>query len=329
VETGGRVAAAAPSITEEVRALAKQRGDRFAELEARFAGYTVYDANHEKIGKVDDLFVDEGDNPEYLGVKTGFLGTKSTLVPVELVRVNDRRGLVEVGADKDMIKDGPSFNDDEEITPEYEDRVHAHYGLGKGQQGAARKGAYGDYYGSEKDYPSRSAAVSGPADQGRRTTGGYRERGRGRGEGLGVAARNTGGEDELRVQRSEEELRAGTREREAGAMRVRKRVRTDRERVRVPKRREEVRVERVPVERREASEAEIGEDEFVVPFLEEEVVVEKRPVVKEEIRVRKEVVEEEEVVERDVRKEEIEIDDQTERGVRGGRRPGEHRDERY
>src|SRR4028118_334847 len=171
----------------------KQRGDRFAEREDRFVGYTVYDANHEKIGKVDDLFVDEDDNPEYVGVKTGFLGTKSTLVPVELVRVNDRRGLVEVGADKDMIKDGPSFNDDEEITPEDEDRVHAYYGLGKGQQGAARKGAYGDYYGSEKDYPSRSAAVSGPADQGRRTTGGYRARVRGRGEGRGVAARNTGG----------------------------------------------------------------------------------------------------------------------------------------
>ena len=307
--------------------MAKQRGDRFAELEDRFAGYTVYDANHEKIGKVDDLFVDEDDNPEYVGVKTGFLGTRSTLVPVELVRVNDRRGLVEVGADKDMVKDGPSFNDDEEITPEYEDRVHAHYGLGKGQQGAARKGAYGDYYESEKYYPSRSAAVSGSADQGRRTTG-YRERRRGREGGLDAGARDTGGEDELWVQRSEEELRVGTREREAGAMRVRKRVRTERERVRVPKRREEVHVERVPVERREASEAEIGEDEFVMPFLEEEVVVEKRPVVKEEIRMRKEVVEDEEIVERDVRKEEIEIDDQTERGLRHSRRRGEHRDER-
>ncbi len=49
--------------------------------------------------------------------------------------------------------------------------------------------------------------------------------------------------------------------------------------------------------------------------------------IKKEIRVRKEVVEDEEVVERDVRKEEIEIYDQTERGVRGGRRHGEHRDE--
>ena len=74
--------------------------------------------------------------------------------------------------------------------------------------------------------------------------------------------------------------------------------------MRVPKRREEVSVERVSVNR-EATEAEIGKDEeFFVPVSEEEVVVEKRPVVKEEIRLRKDVVEEEEVVERDVRKEE-------------------------
>jgi uncharacterized protein (TIGR02271 family) len=303
--------------------LDKQRGDRLAQLEDRFVGYTAYDVNYEKIGKVDDLFVDEDDNPEYLGVKTGFLGTKSTLIPVELIRVNDRRGLVEVGADKDMVKDGPSFDDDHQITPEYEDRVHNHYGLGKGQQGAARRGDYGDYYERAKDYPSRSTAMVGSAEQEPRS--GYRERDR---ERLDGARKGTGG-DELRVQRVEEELRAGTREREAGAMRVRKRVRTEREQVRVPKRREEVSVERVPVERREATEAEIGEDEFVVPFLDEEVVVEKRPVIKEEIRVRKEVVEDEEVVERDVRKEEIEIDDQTERGVRHSRRHGEHRDERF
>jgi uncharacterized protein (TIGR02271 family) len=120
-------------------------------------------------------------------------------------------------------------------------------------------------------------------------------------------------EDELRVQRTEEELRAGTREREAGEVGVRKSVRTEREQVRVPKRREEVHVDRVPVEDREASEAEIGEDEVSVPVTEEEVVVEKRPEVKEEIRVRKDVAQDEEVVEEDVRREEIDIEDQTER----------------
>jgi uncharacterized protein (TIGR02271 family) len=92
-------------------------------------------------------------------------------------------------------------------------------------------------------------------------------------------------------------------------------VRTDRERLEVPTRHEEISVERVPVEG-EASEAEIGEDEVVVPVTEEEVVVHKRPVLKEEVRIRKDVVEEREVVEEDVRREEVEVEDETER--RGG-----------
>jgi uncharacterized protein (TIGR02271 family) len=119
-------------------------------------------------------------------------------------------------------------------------------------------------------------------------------------------------EEELRVQRSEEELRTGTREREAGEVGVRKQVHTEREQVRVPKRREEVSVERVPVNE-EGTGAEIGEDEVSVPVVEEEVVVDKRPVVKEEIRVRKDVVDDEQVVEEDVRKEEVDVEDATER----------------
>jgi uncharacterized protein (TIGR02271 family) len=119
-------------------------------------------------------------------------------------------------------------------------------------------------------------------------------------------------EDELSVQRSEEELRAGTREREAGKVGVRKQVRTDREQVRVPTKHEEVSVDRVPVHE-EATEAEIGEDEISVPVVEDEVVTEKRPVVKEEVRIRKDVVENEELVEEDVRKEEIDVEDHTQR----------------
>ena len=121
-------------------------------------------------------------------------------------------------------------------------------------------------------------------------------------------------DNELRVQRTEEELAAGTREREAGELRVKKNVRTDRESVEVPTRHEEVSVERVPLSG-EASEAEIGEDEVNVPVTEEEVVVSKRPVVKEEVRIRKDVVEDTQIVEEDVRREEIDVKDETTRGV--------------
>ncbi|MBA3426700.1 MAG: DUF2382 domain-containing protein [Rubrobacter sp.] len=136
-----------------------------------------------------------------------------------------------------------------------------------------------------------------------------------------VAGERGGPEEGLKVQRSEEELGVGTREREAGSVKVRKSVYTEREQVRVPGRREEVDVERIPVEgeAREVSEAEIGEDEVVVQVFEEEVVVSKRIVLKEEIRLRNRVVEEEEIVEVDLRKEEVEIEDRTEYAGRDGR----------
>ena len=78
----------------------------------------------------------------------------------------------------------------------------------------------------------------------------------------------------------------------------------------VPTRREEVTVDRVPVDS-ETSEATIGDEEIRVPVTEEEVVTEKRPVAKEEVRIRKDVVEDTEVVEEDVRKEEVDVDNQS------------------
>jgi uncharacterized protein (TIGR02271 family) len=262
------------------------RTDKFTEEVAdRYAGYTVYDQSYQKIGNVDDLFVDESDRPEYIGVKMGFLGTRTTLIPFQMVRVNDARQLIEVAADKETLKNGPTFDDEREITPEFENEVYSYYGL--------QRASTIEHSGT---YPAYSA------EQSTQTTG--------------VADRtDVSYEDEVKVQRIEEELRVGTRERKAGSIRVRKRVRTDREHIEVPTRHEEISVERVPVEG-EASEAEIGEDEVVVPVTEEEVVVHKRPVLKEEVRIRKDVVEDTEVVEEDVRREEVEVEDET--GRRGG-----------
>ena len=263
----------------------EERNDGLRELEETYAGYEVRDPQGEKIGKVDDLFVDENDRPEYIGVKMGFLGLSgTTLIPAEITTVDDAHELIEVLAEKDKVKEAPGFDDDQEITPELEREIHEYYGL-EPAEGIERE-PYGPYPGAEREV----VAERGEDDLEDR--------------------------DELRVQRTEEELRAGTREREAGRLNVRKRVHTERERLEVPTRHEEVTVERVPVDERGASEAEIGEDEVSIPVVEEEVVVEKRPVVKEELRIRKEVVEDEEVVEEDIRKEEVEIEDETERGRR-------------
>jgi uncharacterized protein (TIGR02271 family) len=235
------------------------------------------------MGNVDDLFVDENDSPEYLGVKMGFLGTRTTLIPFEMARFNDARQVIEVAADKETLKNAPTFDDDREITPEFENEVYFYYGLQRASS-VEERGSYGAYYAEQS---TQTTGVADPTD--------------------------VSYEDEVGVQRIEEELRVGTRERKAGSIRVRKRVRTDREHIEVPTRREKISVEQVPVEG-ESTKAEIGEDEVVVPVTEEEVIVHKRPMLKEEVRIRKDVVEDTEVVEEDVRREEVE--DETER--RGG-----------
>jgi len=277
---------------EEVRGLTDARqDDALRTPEERYAGYEVYSQDGERIGKPDDLFVDEDDNLEYVGIWTDPLGTRSALVPAEVVTVDDALRHMVVSRPKSVVEAGPRLSQDEELTPGLEERARAHYGLSsfKGVESRGSRGGYGAYYRGEAERAEKTGR-SGAAEH-------------------GILE---GDEEELRVRRSEEELKVGTREREAGAVRVRKRVRTDRERIVVPKKRVEVTVERVPVEG-EAAGSEIRDDEIVVPITEEEIVIEKRPVVKEEIRIRKEVVEEAEVVEEDVRREEVEVDDQTKR----------------
>ena len=293
----------------------ENRSDGFTAIQDRYAGYTVYDNAGSKIGKVDDLFLDENDNPEYIGVKMGFLGTSSTLIPMEVATVDESGGAINLSTDKETAKNGPSFDDDREITPEYENEVRSYYGLGAAT-GVGERGSYGDDEGGHSGAGTTGSTDAGTVgagmSMGDTESGEFREHAT---DDEGVSQSrgdDLADEDELRVQRSEEELRAGTREREAGSMRIRKRVRTDRERIEVPVKHEEVSVERVPVSG-EATEAQIGEDEVEVPVTEEEVVVDKRAVAKEEVRVRKDVVEGAEVVEEDVRREEVDVEDATER----------------
>lgn len=115
--------------------------------------------------------------------------------------------------------------------------------------------------------------------------------------------------------RSEEELRVGTASRERGRARLRKYVVTEHVQQTVPVRREEVRLEREPITDENVDEAmsgpEIAEDEHEVVLHEEELVVEKRAVPKERVRLSKETVADEAEVSEEVRKERIEPEGET------------------
>lgn len=137
--------------------------DRLRELEEKYEDYKVYDNRGERIGKVDDLFVDESDREEYIGVKMGFFGMKSTLIPMDIVRVNEDEKSIEVSDSKDHVRSAPSFDDDEDITPGYEDRIRSYFGL---ESLGTSEGGYGTFSGTDdaeddtREYEDRSSLES-------------------------------------------------------------------------------------------------------------------------------------------------------------------------
>ncbi|WP_080681946.1 YsnF/AvaK domain-containing protein [Sorangium cellulosum] len=129
-------------------------------------------------------------------------------------------------------------------------------------------------------------------------------RDQGRGADGAIAA-----SDEIRVPLVEEEITAGKTVQEVGRVQVRKEVVTEEKQVTVPVAREVVHVERVPASeaRPIASGTTIEEGSISVPVREEQVEISKRPVVKEELRISKEVVHEQEQARATVRREEAEV----------------------
>jgi len=113
-------------------------------------GAPVYDSLGDKIGKVEEIYYDEQTHaPEWIGIGTGFFGTKRVLVPVQRGQVTED-GLI-VGYSKEQVKDSPAIDEDE-ISEQREAELAAYYGLGYPQQ----------------------RAQAGPAETGKQPRGGKR-----------------------------------------------------------------------------------------------------------------------------------------------------------
>ena len=78
----------------------------------KLKGQTVYSSDGEKIGEVEDVYYDESTRePHWLGIGTGFFGSKHILVPVRgAARDND--GL-RVSYTKERVQDAPVIDADE------------------------------------------------------------------------------------------------------------------------------------------------------------------------------------------------------------------------
>jgi uncharacterized protein (TIGR02271 family) len=240
-------------------------------------GRTLKDRNGEKIGTIDALYLDQlTDKPEWALVNTGLFGTKSSFVP--LAGAAPRGEDVVVKVDARQVKDAPKMNPDEQLSEQQEAELFRHYGI---------------------DYTAEGSVTATDDTSG------------------AVGQDTSGPTTDNAMTRSEEELKVGTASRESGRARLRKYVVTEQVQQTVPVQREEVRIEREPITGENVDQAvsgpEISEEEHEVTLHEEEVVVEKRAVPKERVRLDKETVVDEQTVSEELRKEQIEADGDTRR----------------
>ena len=231
---------------------------------------TMVDRDGGRIGPIDAIYLDDQTGePEWALVNTGLFGTKASFVP--LAQATEDVGDVRVPYDKQLVKDAPRVDPDGYLSEAEERQLWRHYGL---------------------DYD--------------RTT-------RRRASGRDAAGRDTSGPTtDDAMTRSEEELRVGTTERERGRVRLRKYVTTEQVQQTVPVQRERARVEREPITDANLDAATdgpaISEEEHEVTLREEEVVVDKRAVPKERVRLDTETVTDERQVTDEVRKEQIQVE---------------------
>ncbi|MDB5057531.1 MAG: hypothetical protein JWO59_1003 [Chloroflexi bacterium] len=134
------------------------------------------------------------------------------------------------------------------------------------------------------------------------------------------AASSQGNEPILRVPVRIEELSASTRQVQIGTVHIHKGVKTTDQTLLVPVTREETIIEHIAPEDYD-DKAPLAPDEIVIPVIEERLVVEKRAVVKEYIRVRKNRIVEEREVTAPVRSEFVEVSAEPTGGVDTGSRP--------
>jgi hypothetical protein len=102
-------------------------------MEDMYSRYDVVDRNGEKIGTVDAAYIDERDQHEYVAVKRGLVGlipgTGSSLIPLDISRVDNNRETIEVSVDKDMVKDSPSVDTGRPLSSEQASQVRGYYRL--------------------------------------------------------------------------------------------------------------------------------------------------------------------------------------------------------
>ena len=94
-------------------------------------GYDVLDADGNKVGDVDGLWIDsDTDEPEYVGIYVSWLlRGKTHIIPLANAQIDENDETIQLPYSEDQIKNAPVFGTDVELTPEQEDEIYQYYGL--------------------------------------------------------------------------------------------------------------------------------------------------------------------------------------------------------
>ena len=287
-------------------------------------GATAYDRDGDKIGKIGNVFYDDHtDQPKWITVNTGFLGTSENFVPLAGAR-SSGDGNITVDYDKATIKDAPHIAEEGHLSPEDEERLYRHYNLEYGNTEYSNT----DYGNTDTGYTDAGYADTGVTGRhADRQDAGYATTGHdatGYDDDRGTVGHDTSGPTtDNAMTRSEERLNVGTETREAGRARLRKHVVTEQQQVTVPVAHEELRVEREPITDTNRGDAydgpAISEEEHEVTLHAQRPVVDTEAVAVERVRLDTQTVTEQETVGGEVRKEEIELDTDGRNPRDGGR----------
>lgn len=91
---------------------------------------TVYDRDGNKIGKVQQVYLDDDSGqPSWVTVNTGLFGTNESLIPLDGARLND--DLLTVPFDKQVIKDAPNFDPGHHLDESDENTLYDYYGASR------------------------------------------------------------------------------------------------------------------------------------------------------------------------------------------------------
>ena len=249
-------------------------------------GSTAYGNGGDKLGTVQHFFVDDRTGePTWVAVTTGLFGTRHSIVPASEASWHDGRLQLPVTADAVRSAPAPSGN---HLDPGEEAELRRHYGLAEAVSSAPVEGGN---TGSATDTVALPATppVPEPDRAGR------------------AAPASTDGA----MTRSEERLAVSTERVPVRRVRVVKYVVTEEVQVTVPIRREEIRIEEVPLDAEDGTALDTARSSS----LPEEIVLHtERPVVSvevvpvERVRLRTELVTEQETVTGQVRREQVVVD---------------------